>query len=77
MVFISNSTILPFIIIIIIIEFGILELILFLVLLRLLLNKLGGFFKVSRNPIHWLASALVETETGQSTAGSNMPFHLS
>ena len=36
-------------------------------LLRLFLNKLTGFFKVSRNPIPWLVSILVETETGQST----------
>ena len=41
--------------------------ILFLVLLRLFLNKLAEFFKVSRNPIPWLV--LVETETGQSTGG--------
>ena len=43
------------------------DFILFLVLLRLFLNKLTGFFKVSRNPIPWLVSILVETETGQST----------
>ena len=36
-------------------------------LLRLFLNKSAGFFKVSRNPISWLVSVLVETETGQST----------
>ena len=45
-------------------------------LLRLFLNKLAGFFKVSRDPIPWLASVLVETETGQGT-GSSMSCHLS
>ena len=44
-------------------------------LLRLFLNKLAGFFKVSRNPIPWLVSVLVETETGQST-GSCMSSKL-
>ena len=42
----------------------------------LFLKKLAGFFKVPRNPIPWLFSCLVETETGQST-GSCMPCHLS
>ena len=44
--------------------------------LRLFVNNLAGFFKVSRNPIPWLASALVETEIGQNT-GSYMPFFVS
>ena len=52
-----------------------LDFISFLMLLRLFLNKLAGFFKASRNPVPWLASVLVETETGQRT-GSNMPCHL-
>ena len=56
--------------------FWIWDFISFLVLLRLFLNELAGFFKVSRNPIPWLVSVLVETETGQST-GSCMPCHLS
>ena len=63
---ISNSTIPPLL----------LDFILFLMLLRLFLNKLAGFFKVPRNPIPWLVSALVETETGQSS-GSCMPCLLS
>ena len=45
-------------------------------LLRLFVNNLAGFFKVSRNPIPWLASALVEIEIGQNT-GSYMPFFVS
>ena len=56
--------------------FWIWDFILFLVLLRLFLNKLAGFFKVSRNPISWIVSVLVETENDQST-GSCMPCHLS
>ena len=53
---VGNSTILPLL----------LDFILFLMILRLFLNKLAGFFKVSTNPIPWLASVRVETETGQS-----------
>ena len=60
------------------------DFILFLVLLRLFLNKLAGFFKVPRNPIPWLVSVLVETETGQSTdscmschLSQKMPYHYS
>ena len=75
---ISNSTI-PTLLLLLLFccFFLILDFILFLVLLRLFLDKLAGFFKVSRNPIPWLASVLEETETGQSTTGSNMPCHLS
>ena len=50
---ISNSTIPPLL----------LDFILFLMLLRLFLNKLAGFSKVSRNPIPRLVSVRVETET--------------
>ena len=41
-------------------------------LLRLFLNKLAAFFKFSTNPIPWLVSVLLETETGQSTGQSTV-----
>ena len=36
----------------------------------------NNFLDFSKNPIPWLVSVLVETETGQGT-GNCMPHHLS
>ena len=43
--------------------------------INIIFKSIGWAFKVSANPIPWLVSVLVETETGQST-GSCMLCHL-